>query len=170
MKDFALVRTSNGVEGYVRSKYLTPSVRVHRRTHAPDDTLIREKPNKAHQFISVACNNVQKDEVVFVLGYDPSGKFALIRRADHPTAQGYVRVEYLKTTPAFVHQRPSSDQVTQTLLRMTASKSYDFVEGDFCVPVVNNGDIVFKLEDKGQFSRILTANGCTSFRYLISQM
>ena len=44
-----------------------------------DDTLIREKPNKAHQFISVACNNVQKDEVVFcVLGYDPSGKFALI--------------------------------------------------------------------------------------------
>ena len=70
VKDFALVRTSNGVEGYVRSKYLMPSVRVHHRTYAPDGTLIREKPNKASKFISVACNEVQKDEVVFVLGYE----------------------------------------------------------------------------------------------------
>jgi len=162
VKDFALVRTSKGVEGYVRCKYLTPSVRIHRRTHSPPGTLIREKANTAHQFISVKCNEVQKDEVVFVLGYDPTKKFALIRRVNHPAAQGYIRVDYLTSTPTFVHHRPSSDPYKYTTLRMK-DPPHDFVEGEFCDPAVQNGDVIFKLEETGRYSRILTKSGCRGY-------
>eukprot|EP00940_MAST-03C_sp_MAST-3C-sp2_P003410 g3410.t1 len=161
--DFALVRTSKGVEGYIRTSYLYPSIRVHRRTKAPDGTYIRKKADDAYQFISSDEKEVKKDEVVYVLGFGPKKKYALIRRANHPDAHGYVRTEYLATVPTFSHQRPPSDKYKYSTLRMTASDSKDFVSGTCCDPKVNNGDVVFKLKESGSYSRVLTSSGCRGY-------
>lgn len=105
--DFTLVRTTGGVEGFLKSSHLTRAVNqgdsAVLRRYDDHPTTLRQQPSKEDCWVQ-GKPLVHNNEPVFVVHSDTNGEFTFVRAKSG--AQGYVKSQYLVPAGASVISCP----------------------------------------------------------------